>query len=303
MIGDHQDELSVRGAGPDARRRGVFRVVFASVALAGVYLGAIVFFAQVKDLSSWRDPLMQQTAMAWRAPSLSALPDTDMGMTRNGAAGRALAESIRYGALLFNETPLYLPNNSRARVSCASCHAEGGMQPFAAPMVGLAGMYPMYNKRAGRMISLKDRIEECMVRSQNGDPIDPNGRTMQALVDYIDWVSQAEPGSRPFEGRGLVSLPELKPDPVHGGAIYAAQCAGCHGEYGQGRPPRFPPVWGPASFNDGAGMNDVQKMAAFVQHNMPQNRMGTLTAQEAYDVAAYIHLQPRPAFNPAYKIY
>jgi thiosulfate dehydrogenase len=34
---------------------------------------------------------------------------------------------------------------------------------------------------------------------------------------------------------------------------------------------------------------------------MPQNRMGILTAQEAWDVAAYVHQQPRPAFNPAYK--
>jgi thiosulfate dehydrogenase len=47
-------------------------------------------------------------------------------------------------------------------------------------------------------------------------------------------------------------------------------------------------------------MNGIPKMAAFVQHNMPQNRMGILSAQEAYDVSAYIHAQPRPAFNPVY---
>ena len=63
----------------------------------------------------------------------------------------------------------------------------------------------------------------------------------------------------------------------------------------------FPPLWGPDSFNDGAGMHGVRKMAAFVQHNMPQNRPGILTPQDAYDVAGFIHKQPRPAFNPAYK--
>ena len=52
---------------------------------------------------------------------------------------------------------------------------------------------------------------------------------------------------------------------------------------------------------DGAGMNSVQKMAAFVQHNMPQNRMGILSPQDAYDVSAFIHTQPRPAFNQEYK--
>ena len=48
-------------------------------------------------------------------------------------------------------------------------------------------------------------------------------------------------------------------------------------------------------------MNSVQKMAAFVQHNMPQNRMGILSPQDAYDVSAFIDTQPRPAFNQEYK--
>ncbi len=272
----------------------------ASLLITCVYFAAVVVFARVNDLSSWKDPLQRAPEMAWRAPSLSDLPNTDAGLTIDGRQARRKTESIQRGALLFDETALYAGTNSRARVSCSSCHAEGGMQPYAAPMVGLTTKFPMYNKRAGHVISLKDRIEECFVRSQNGDPIDPNGETMQAYVDYISWVSAPEPGRKPFIGRGLVSLPTLKPDPVHGSAIYAAQCAGCHGEHGEGKLPVFPPVWGPASFNNGAGMNDVGKMAAFVQHNMPQNRMGTLTAQEAYDVAAYIHLQPRPAFNKAY---
>jgi thiosulfate dehydrogenase len=62
-------------------------------------------------------------------------------------------------------------------------------------------------------------------------------------------------------------------------------------------------VWGPNSFNDGAGMNDPKKMAAFVVHNMPQNHPGTLNAQDAYDVSEFIHTMPRPKFNEAYKNY
>jgi thiosulfate dehydrogenase len=50
-------------------------------------------------------------------------------------------------------------------------------------------------------------------------------------------------------------------------------------------------------------MTLVYKMAAFVQHNMPQNAPGTLSAQEAYDVAAYIAAKPRPKMNPAYAKY
>ena len=107
----------------------------------------------------------------------------------------------------------------------------------------------------------------------------------------------------PFVGRGLITLPQLKPDPVRGASVYTTQCAGCHGDHGEGKVPLFPPLWGPSSFNDGAGMNSIEKMAPFVQHNMPQNRTGVLSAQDAFDVSAYIHSQPRPAFNQAYKVF
>jgi thiosulfate dehydrogenase len=159
----------------------------------------------------------------------------------------------------------------------------------------------MYSQRAGHNITLKDRIEECFVRSENGTPLDYNSPEMKAIVDYIEWLSEPHLNSQPFIGRGRINLPDLKPDPLHGAEIYAAQCAGCHGSNGRGNPYLIPPLWGDGSFNDGAGMYSIRRMAAFVQHNMPQNRMGILTPQEAYDVSAFIHNQPRPKFNRAYR--
>lgn len=254
-----------------------------------LYLGSIIGALRVKDLSSFQDPIVRHSGMAWKAPSTNSIP--------NNANG----DSIRRGLLIFNETPLYATRYTGATLSCSSCHAEGGMQPFASPVVGLPALFPMYNKRAGRIISLKDRIQECFVRSENGRPLDYNGEPMRNIVDYINWLSTPQPNRQAFRGRGLVRLPDLKSDPVHGRAVYAAQCAGCHGESGEGRAPLFPPLYGRDSFNDGAGMNGVRKMAAFVQHNMPQNRTGILSPQDAFDVSAYIHEQPRPSFNNAYK--
>jgi thiosulfate dehydrogenase len=43
-------------------------------------------------------------------------------------------------------------------------------------------------------------------------------------------------------------------------------------------------------------MNDVAKMAAFVQRNMPKTDPGSLTPQEAYDVAAFINSKPHEPF-------
>jgi thiosulfate dehydrogenase len=228
---------------------------------------------------------------AWQLPDAQSIP------------GGARGASILYGKQLMENTPALAPAYVGSRLTCNHCHIAGGIAPYAAPLVGTAQSFPKFSQRAGRIITLQDRIEECFVRSENGRPLPYDSREMQALVDYIGWLSQPAPQRLPFVGRGLITLPALTPDPVRGAQIYATQCAGCHGTDGAGGHPIFPPLWGPESFNTGAGMNRIAKMAAFVQANMPQNRKGALTAQEAYDVADYIHAQPRPAFNPAYSKY
>jgi thiosulfate dehydrogenase len=258
---------------------------------AAIYLCVLIFGLHARDLSTFKSAIQKQPGMAWTSPSSRSIPSGPLG------------EHIRHGRNLFNQTPLYAADHARAKVSCADCHAEGGIQPFASPVVGIPPLFPMYSERAGRKISLPDRIQECFVRSENGTPIDWHGSEMTDLLAYIDWLSTSQPNRQPFHGRGLITLPDLTPNPENGRVLYANQCSGCHGTDGRGRFPLAPALWGPDSFNDGAGMHGIRKMAAFVQHNMPQNRMGTLSPQQAWDVSAYIHTQPRPSFNQAYKSY
>ncbi|HEX4105185.1 MAG TPA: cytochrome C, partial [Rhizomicrobium sp.] len=52
---------------------------------------------------------------------------------------------------------------------------------------------------------------------------------------------------------------------------------------------------GPGSFNKGAGMHEVEKAARFIRANMPLGQEGTLTPDQARDIAAYIDDKPRPA--------
>lgn len=208
------------------------------------------------------------------------------------------------GKLVFDRTPVYASHYVGNKLACGDCHGDSGKAAYAAPMIDMAGLFPMFNKRAGHVITLKDRIDECFVRSENGQPLPPDSPEMLALVAYIDSLSAGQKHGKAFAGRGLVKLPELKGDPARGKLVYVqAGCATCHGSDGAGVPPFLPPLWGPGSFNDGAGMDKPGKMAAWVYHNMPQNNPGSLTAQEAYDVAAYVQKQPRPKFNQAYKSY
>lgn len=236
-------------------------------------------------------PAARAQARTERQPQGAQIP--------RGPAGR----KIRLGQRIFAQTPRFASPYVGNQMNCADCHLQGGREPYSAPLVGVPGMFPAYSQRAGRTITLAERIQECFVRSENGRPPAANGQVMTALFAYMDWLSQGHPRGKPYPGRGLVDLPSLHGDAGRGAALYAQQCSVCHGDQGAGLPPIFPPLWGSASFNDGAGMSGVQKMAKFVQHNMPQNAPGSLSPQQAYDLAAYIEGKPRPRMNPAYKNY
>jgi thiosulfate dehydrogenase len=59
----------------------------------------------------------------------------------------------------------------------------------------------------------------------------------------------------------------------------------------------FPPLWGPDSYNDGAGMDHYPRIVGFVRRNMPRGvdpLHPQLTLQQAWDVAAYVLAMPRP---------
>ena len=136
----------------------------------------------------------------------------------------------------------------------------------------------------------------------NGKPLALDSIAMRSLLSYIWWLSKDVPAGVAVEGRGLVRITAPgRPDPARGRALYSVKCAACHGASGQGVTGAggqtvFPALWGPRSFNIGAGMASLDTAAAFVKAKMPLG--GTpLSDQEAYDVAAYFTQQPRPDFK------
>ena len=73
---------------------------------------------------------------------------------------------------------------------------------------------------------------------------------------------------------------------------FAASCARCHGAVGEGTV-IAPAVFGADSYSIGAGLARQKMLATFVRHSMPFDQPGTLSAQEAADIAAYVLTQPR----------
>ncbi|MCU1243497.1 MAG: cytochrome c family protein [Candidatus Acidoferrum typicum] len=250
-----------------------------------------------------------------RAQSQTAI--TNAEIPHSAASARQSAEDLSaLGKRIFHDTPNEAKLYVGARLACNSCHLNDGTTPYAAPMIGIAPLFPEFSQRAKRMISLKDRIDECFIRSENGRPLPENGKDMAAMIAYIESLSPQKDGGTGSSGRGLIKLPALNGNPQRGEAIYATKCAACHGADGAGVGSTMPPLWGPESFNDGAGMYGIENMAAFVVKNMPPTSPGSpeavglarvlpssLTPQQAFDVSSYIHTKPRPKYNPRFNKY
>ena len=253
--------------------------------VTGLALSILILFSELSvSFGAPGTPQAADSSKAWVAPDPATIPAGPLG------------DSIRLGIHVFNETPKYAEKYVGNKLSCTHCHIDGGTVSKGMPMVGLPGIFPMYRDREKTVITFEERIQQCFQRSETGRRLPNDGPEMTGLVAYAQWLSKDQVTGRAFPGRGLVELPELNADAAKGSEIYTAQCAVCHGADGAGKLPVAPALWGPNSYSDGAGMNQIPKMAAFVQHNMPQNQPDSLTPQEAYDVATYIHSKSHTVF-------
>jgi len=206
------------------------------------------------------------------------------------------------------------------RLSCESCHVHAGAEPGSLSLFGAVRNYPKFSARTATIRTLEVRINECMGRSMNGRPFPPDSPQLLAMAAWIRSLgargaAPSESARRPNESRdgaaGENQGKAASPAPFHapdrtakvyaGKEIYEQRCATCHGYNGLGllasaSPVHgyvFPPVWGPDSFNTGAGMHRLLTAAPFIKARMPLGRPD-LTDDEAYDVAAYVNAQPRP---------
>jgi thiosulfate dehydrogenase len=255
-------------------------------------------------------PVTSSEVAALRS-ELKAVPDG------GGFATPRLARMLREpnatelvrGARLNWQSRELLPANVANELACTSCHLNAGTVADGSPYVGVSAFFPSYAPRAGRIITLEDRINGCFVRSMNGKPLAAGSADLQAMVAYFNWLKGATTPKDQVPGRGVGKIDaRIQPNLDNGAKVYADQCAVCHGADGSGLRRAdggvvYPPLWGEQSFNIGAGMARTYTAAAFVKRNMPigfQERFplgqGGLSDQEAVDVAAYFSHQPRPDF-------
>jgi len=234
----------------------------------------------------------------WVAPDTVLIPAGPKG------------ELIRYGRSLIANTAAFLgPNGSVAHMSngmnCQNCHLEAGTKFWGNNYGAVNSTYPRFRERSGTIENVYKRVNDCIQRSLNGQPLDSNSREMQALMAYINWVGRYTPKKIKPVGTGIADLPFLDraADPDQGKKLYLSKCTSCHGVDGAGQMNTFtnqytyPPLWGDNSYNTGAGLYRISRFAGYIHDNMPfgaSHANTQLTIEESWDIAAFVNSQPRP---------
>ncbi|MGQ0736114.1 MAG: c-type cytochrome [Acidobacteriota bacterium] len=251
--------------------------------------------------------------------AIGALIVAGVTLGREGASATSkvpVTATEEYGRRLIAQTAEYLGPDHQdeamryagSRLSCGSCHLATGTEPGTLTLLQTTEHYPRFSGRAGGMTDIEDRINECMQRSLNGRPLPADSVEMMAMAAYLRSLGSRYAamgaGQRAVNEAPGFKTPDRAASVEAGRVVFDERCAICHGADGLGlrasadarRGYVFPPLWGPDSFNDGAGMHRVLTAARFIKARMPLGE-ADLTDDQAFDVAAYINVQPRPAMS------
>ena len=155
------------------------------------------------------------------------------------------------------------------------------------PLVGVVQDLSEVPGAHQRVVSPPERLNECMTRSMNGRKL-PDGFARDG----------GAPGLYALHRRSAAGIrragppARCRPTPAAAPEVFATVCAVCHQANGLGkrmgsandaRGYVFPPLWGPDSFNDGAGMDRYQNI---VWLRAPQHAARRRSAASAAQPAA-----------------
>jgi thiosulfate dehydrogenase len=221
-------------------------------------------------------------------PAADSIPDNDFG------------KMVKKGEQIFVNTQQNARQFVGNSLNCVNCHLDAGRKANASPLWAAYISYPAYRSKNKHVNTFAERLQGCFRFSMNGKAPPLDDPALVALESYAYWMATGAPVGGKVAGRGYPDVPKppLPGDYVRGEKVYAQSCAVCHGADGQGQASGgktvFPPLWGPKSFNWGAGMHDIKNAAGFIKANMPLGSGGTLTDQEAWDVATFMDSHERP---------
>lgn len=295
---------------------GLMRIVAAKLTAADIEAAA-AYYARLNPLGGPSSTELTAESEASPseppgAPSATSNPSRSAGSFSPPPAGSEpegkLGDAIRQGERIFLRPDRYASQYVGNRLHCSNCHLDAGRRADSAPLWAAYVMYPAYRSKNRRINSYEERLQGCFRFSMNGRAPPLGSPVLIALEAYSYWLARGAPTGIRLAGQGYPRLPQppLAPDYARGARVYAERCELCHGRNGAGQSSAageavFPALWGSGSYNWGAGMESFDKAAGFIEANMPLALGGTLTLQQAWDVALYIDSHERPQ-DPRYTV-
>lgn len=83
---------------------------------------------------------------------------------------------------------------------CETCHIQGGTVPGKRPdgvsipsLTNAAAIYPRFNARQGKVITLQDQIRSCVANALEGTPPAHESEALNALTVYLTSLAQGKP--------------------------------------------------------------------------------------------------------------
>ncbi|BBP01324.1 c-type cytochrome [Sulfuriferula nivalis] len=230
-------------------------------------------------------------------PATKFQPPSDLDMPKD-----EFGKTVQLGKNIFEHTSSYAskytgPTNLR----CASCHLDAGRLADSAPLWAAYVSYPAYRSKNKHVNTYSERMQGCFKFSMNGKAPPLGDPVLIALESYSYWLATGATIDPKIAGRGYPKVPKppLAMDYARGQLVFEQNCAVCHGADGAGQAdangqPNFPALWGSKSFNWGAGMGSIKNAVGFIKANMPLGLGGTLSDQQAWDVAIFMDSHERP---------
>lgn len=224
-------------------------------------------------------------------------------------------DEVKYGRDLMMNTAYYIgPEGVNGKylgnkMNCSNCHQDAGTKVFSFNLMTSHENYPQYRAREGKVLTLAERINNCIERPHNGKPLPLNSREMVAFLSYLKWINSFAPKGENLKGaKNLeISFPERAASSERGSRLYALHCQRCHGVNGDGQMRTdntsyvYPPLWGENAYQPGSSMHRIIKMSQWLKANMPYDKASWdkpfLSDEEALDIAAFVNdddLHKRP---------
>lgn len=264
------------------------RIFLAGILFASGTASTLDLRAAPQEPTKERATSAKDRPPAFKPPPVESMPDDDFG------------QAVKMGERIFTNTNKNAGKYVGNALTCANCHLDAGRKADASPLWGAYVSYPAFRSKNGHVNTFAERLQGCFRFSMNGKAPPLGDPVLVSLEAYAYWLAKGAPVGENLPGRGYpkVKTPARAPDYVRGSKVYDQYCALCHGADGAGQVSAgktvFPPLWGSRSFNWGAGMHEIQNAAGFIKANMPLGLGGTLTDQEAWDVAMFMDSHERP---------